>query len=297
MGMKSAGRRAFNPVASAGVDISAMLEDRAATESSPLGMQQPEQGEAALQADDTRDVALGNLDAAVADDATAESDEVRDGAPDVATLPTVPKTAPVAAIAAAVQERPVVPVASAHSEAATVLASRASGADEPVMQPPARSDDPLAGSTRAARPRVRRPKDAWPVDEVTLEAGKAPASGRYIWHIEQSVFELSEKERSDHGIPTWGEYFIAILAQHARELDTVFPSLGYDLSVFGLGVMARRGYRKHDQPTVPAAVYLPRGPQGQGIAEVIERYAARARSKSAFAQQLVEHHLRAVGRM
>lgn len=133
-------------------------------------------------------------------------------------------------------------------------------------------------------------------DVVELTAGAAPACGRYLWHIEERVFRAADEERVARGIPTWGEYFIAVLAQHARELDAVFPSLGYDLTVFGIGPVARRGYRRGGVATSVAAVYLPKSEQGRRIAEVIETYAARARSKSVFAQTLLEHHLSAVGR-
>jgi hypothetical protein len=305
MGMKSAGRRAFNPVASAGVDISAMLDEHHDEGRSLADTSVPENGSSTQHSAENRhDVSEGIEGALVQaaqdlDERALPSASASPSAPPSiptststststvsASTPVVPRTAPVAVIAAAAQERYLVAAADDESSAGVSLVDQA----ETEVQG-------TQSTMRATRPRVRKPRDVWPVEEVTLEAGKVPASGRYIWHIEKSVFDLSEKERSDHGIPTWGEYFIAILAQHARELDTVFPSLGYDLSVFGLGVMARRGYRKHDQPTVPAAVYLPRGAQGQGIAEVIEGYAARARSKSAFAQQLVEHHLRAVDRM
>jgi hypothetical protein len=257
MGMKS-GRRSFNPVLDAGVDISAMLEEAPAEEfeeARPIA-----EGSAATIVEPAAAAVMsfGAYDETVQSEVVDEEAERAPVEPTSAVGSVMPKSASVAEVAAravtTMQEKPV-------------------------------------------RSRSRRAREEWVAEEVSLEAGKAPSSGRYIWHIEKSVFELTERERAAHGIPTWGEYFIAILAQHARELDEIFPSLGYDLSVFGLGVMARRGYRKNGEPTTVASVYLPRGPQGAGIAEVIERYAVRARSKSAFAQQLVEHHLRSVGRM
>jgi hypothetical protein len=127
--------------------------------------------------------------------------------------------------------------------------------------------------------------------EVVIAPQAVPTSVRYSMYLDEDVYEAADRDRIDRGIPTWREYFIALLAAHAHELDELFPSVGYDLSAFGIGVVSRRGYRRHDGRTRSVSVSLPRGDQGMRIAELIESYAARAASKSAFAQVLVEHHL------
>ncbi len=127
--------------------------------------------------------------------------------------------------------------------------------------------------------------------EVVIAPQAVPTSVRYSMYLDEDVYEAADRDRIDRGIPTWREYFIALLAAHAHELDELFPSVGYDLSAFGIGVVSRRGYRRHDGRTRSISVSLPRGEQGMRIAELIETYAARAASKSAFAQVLVEHHL------
>lgn len=127
--------------------------------------------------------------------------------------------------------------------------------------------------------------------EVVIAPQAVPTSVRYSMYLDEDVYEAADRDRIERGIPTWREYFIALLAAHAHELDDLFPSVGYDLSAFGIGVVSRRGYRRHEGRTRSVSVSLPRGEQGLRIAELIESYAARAASKSAFAQVLVEHHL------
>lgn len=266
MGMKPSGRKGFNPVAAAGIDIGAMMTAPPAS--------------------------IPATEALPAPDAVLVEDRVELSSPVVAPVerddPAVQPALAQEAGAGTAPARTAVPLVEAVASAVAAQLEVAA---------PVKSEPALAPKVAPVRPgrAARRASYEPGAVEVELTAGKAPESGRYLWHIDQSVFAAAERERTSRNIPTWGEYFIAVLAQHARELETLFPSLGYDLDVFGLGVMARRGYRKHDQPTAVAAVYLPKTEQGRGLAEVIEKYAARARSKSAFAQQLVEHHLKVEG--
>jgi hypothetical protein len=266
MGMKPSGRKGFNPVAAAGIDIGAMM-------TAPSAAITPTDEAAAV-------------DSLLAEERVEERTSI---APPGELPSLAVRSAPAAVQHAVVTEEPTRAAVPLVAQVANAVAAQLDVSDksEPAMAPKAA----VARPSRSARRSNYEPGAV----EVTLTAGKAPESGRYLWHIDQTVFTAAERERTSRNIPTWGEYFIAVLAQHARELDTLFPSLGYDLDVFGLGVMARRGYRKHDQPTAVAAVYLPKTAQGKGLAEVIETYAARARSKSAFAQQLVEHHLKVEG--
>ena len=160
-------------------------------------------------------------------------------------------------------------------------------------------------SVRPATPRTRpraTPAIAQPVStaagsgqelwaRVEIDTPLPPSCVRYTWYLDDDVFEAAVRDRAARRITTWREYFVALLAAHAHELDELFPSVGYDLGMFGIGVVARRGYRRHEGRSQPVSVNLPKGEQGMRIAELIERYAARAPSKSAFAQILIEHHL------
>jgi hypothetical protein len=123
------------------------------------------------------------------------------------------------------------------------------------------------------------------VEDVWRE--KVPASVRYNLYVTPQVRARADAER---GGRTWGEYLTSVLGQHAGELEALFPDTRIDLRGLGIGFVTPRGHRRAEHRMEPVAWYLPRTDDGVAIAAAIEKYSSRARSKSEFAQRLLEHH-------